>query len=117
MVKKIFHILIGMFLLLAPAVQAQSFLNQGKWVQLEISRSGMYKITKAELQAMGFDLSNSDPRNFRIYGIQGQGLPSMNGSFIRSESPQIACEIEGESDGVWNDGDAVIFYGDRKSVV
>jgi hypothetical protein len=111
MVKKIFHILIGMFLLLAPAVQAQSFLNQGKWVQLEISRSGMYKITKADLQAMGFDLSNSDPRNFRIYGIQGQGLPSMNGSFIRSESPQIACEIEGETDGVWNDGDAVIFYG------
>lgn len=73
MVKKIFHILIGMFLLLAPAVQAQSFLIQGKWVQLEISRSGMYKITKTELQAMGLDLSNSDPRNFRIYGIQGQG--------------------------------------------
>ncbi|NBX63656.1 MAG: hypothetical protein EBT66_01655 [Bacteroidetes bacterium] len=111
MVKKIFPILLGMFWLSTPVVQAQSFLNQGKWVQLEIAKSGMYKMTKSELQAMGFDLANSDPRNFCIYGIQGQGLPSINGASIRSESPQIACEIIGESDGVWNDGDAVIFYG------
>ena len=96
MVKKIFPILLGMFWLSTPVVQAQSFLNQGKWVQLEIAKSGMYKLTKSELQAMGFDLANSDPRNFCIYGIQGQGLPSINGASIRSESPQIACEIIGD---------------------
>ena len=111
MVKKNFQILIGMFLLSCGTLVGQSFLSQGKWVQLEISKTGMYRITKAELQSMGFDLSNADPRNFQIFGIQGQGLPEMNSVAVRSQAPQIPCEVLGESDGVWNDMDAVYFFG------
>lgn len=111
MVKKILSIFSVWFFLSAPDAQAQSFLSQGKWVQIEIGKTGMYRITKAELQSMGFDLSNADPRNFQIFGIQGQGLPEMNSAEVRSQAPQIPCEVLGESDGVWDDLDAVYFFG------
>ncbi|MEK0440508.1 MAG: hypothetical protein RLZZ504_1424, partial [Bacteroidota bacterium] len=111
MVKKILSIFGVWFSLLALDAQAQSFLSQGKWVQVEIGKTGMYRITKAELQSMGFDLSNADPRNFQIFGIQGQGLPEMNSAEVRSQAPQIPCEVLGESDGVWDDLDAVYFFG------
>ena len=111
MVKKILSIFSVWFFLSAPDSQAQSFLSQGKWVQIEIGKTGMYRITKAELQSMGFDLSNADPRNFQIFGIQGQGLSEMNSAEVRSQAPQIPCEVLGESDGIWDDLDAVYFFG------
>jgi len=111
MVKKFFSVIVAWCFLSITFVKAQSFLSQGKWVQIEIGQSGMYKITKAELQAMGFDLTNTDPRNFQLFGIQGQGLDEMNAPQIRWQAPQIPCVVKGESDGVWDDGDAVIFFG------
>lgn len=111
MVKIFYRILLGMLLLSGPTVEGQSFLSQGKWVQIEIGKSGMYQISKSDLQAMGFDLSSANPKHFQIYGIQGQGLAEMNGGSIRSQAPQIPCEVIGEADGVWDDGDAVLFYG------
>lgn len=110
MVKKISLYLLLTISCLSQLVQAQSFLSQGKWLQIEIGKSGMYKITKAELLAMGLDVSGTDPRNFQLYGIQGLGLSETNGALIRQQAPQIACEIQGESDGTWDDGDAVYFY-------
>lgn len=97
--------------LVAPLLSAQSFLSQGRWMQLEISKSGMYRITKTELQQMGFNLQGIDPRNFQVLGVQGQGLPETNGAEILSQSPQIPCWVVGENDGKWDEGDAVYFYG------
>jgi hypothetical protein len=95
---------------LSLSVQAQSFLSKGKWAAIETGSSGMYKITMAELKNMGLDVASSDPRNFQIYGTQGQGLPETNTALVRAQSHQIPCDVIGEADGVWNDGDAVIFY-------
>lgn len=69
------------------------------------------KITKSELAKMGLDVQNSDPRNFQLFGIQGAELSQMNYSSPAPQSPEIPIFIEGESDGKWDDGDYILFYG------
>lgn len=60
---------------------------------------------------MGLDVQNSDPRNFQLFGIQGAELSQMNYSSPAPQSPEIPIFIEGESDGKWDDGDYILFYG------
>lgn len=92
-------------------LKSQSFLASGKWVQLQIDNSGMHKITKSELSKMGVDVQNSDPRNFQLFGIQGAELSQMNYNSATFQSPEIPIYVEGESDGKWDDGDFILFYG------
>ena len=51
-----------------PAIYAnKSKLASGKWVRIAIPENGVYELTNAELQAMGF----SSPQNVRIFGYGG----------------------------------------------
>lgn len=43
---------------------ANSVLSQGRWVKISVGESGIYALSKATLQRMGF----SDPSRVRIYG-------------------------------------------------
>ena len=54
-----------------PAIYAnKSKLASGKWVRIAIPENGVYELTNAELQAMGF----SSPQNVRIFGYGGHML-------------------------------------------
>ena len=109
--KLLFKVLALIVFLPIVGLKAQSFLAKGKWVQLQIDNSGIHKITKSELAKMGFDVENSDPRNFQLFGIQGAELSQMNYSAPAPQSPEIPIFIEGELDGKWDEGDYILFYG------
>lgn len=47
---------------------AQSRLGSGRWVKVSVSKSGIHRITSAELRKMGF----TDPKKVRIYGYGGE---------------------------------------------
>lgn len=87
-----------------------SVLSTGKWFKLGIKNAGVYKIDKGLLTQMGLDVSTIDPRNIRIYGNGGAILPELNSSTRPDDLIENAIEVVGESDGVFNDNDYVLFY-------
>lgn len=90
---------------------AASVLASGKWVKFEAPAEGMYKIDRAIFASWGFDPAAVDPRTIKIYNNGGKALAE------RVEEPhpydliENAVSVAGESDGRFDEGDYIIFYG------
>lgn len=89
-----------------------SVLSTGDWYQFYIEKSGVYKISKSFLQQLGLNVSAIDPRNIKIYGNGGRMLPLANSTLYPLDLTENAVEIIGESDGVLNNEDYILFYGE-----
>lgn len=83
-----------------------SVLAQGKFVKLRISETGIYKLTHEDLTSMGID-----PQNVRVFGYGGGILDQNFLSPKIDDLPEVAIWVEKGSDGVFNAGDYVLFYG------
>lgn len=89
----------------------QSVLANGNWYKIGIKNSGIYKIDKNFLQSMGIDVSQIDPRNIRIFGNGGEMVNPKNNKFRYDDLQENAIYVFGESDGVFDDNDYILFYG------
>lgn len=85
-----------------------SVLNSGKWVKVKLNETGIYKITYTELQSYG--LSNVE--NVSVWGNGGAALPYMNNIPTLDDLEQIPIYIEKGVDGVFNEGDYILFYAE-----
>ena len=93
------------------SVQGQSsVLQSGKWYKVAIEKNGVYKIDQSVFKKMGFDPAKIDPRKIKIYGNQGGMLPQANNVSRVSDLTENAIQVQGESDGVFNSADYVLFY-------
>ena len=100
------------FLLLSISVLAQvnnSVLSNGKWARFYVDTAGVFKINKALLQEIGISTTNLDPRTLKIYGNNGGMLPEKNSDFRYNDIPENSIYIKGESDGIFNDEDFILF--------
>lgn len=88
-----------------------SVLNSGKWFKIGLVKDGVYKLSYSFLKNLGLDVTSVDPRNIRIYGNGGGQLPYANSVFRRDDLSENAILIQGESDGVLDNSDYVLFYG------
>jgi hypothetical protein len=89
-----------------------SALAKGDWYQFYIEKSGVYKISKSFLQQLGFNVNSIDPRKIKIYGNGGRMLPLLNSNDYPEDLLENAIEVIGESDGVFNNEDYIIFYAE-----
>lgn len=89
-----------------------SVLSSGDWYQFYVEKSGVYKISKSFLQQLGLDVSNVDPRKLKIYGNGGRMLPLSNSISFQNDLTENAIQVIGESDGVFNNEDYVLFYAE-----
>ncbi len=94
------RLLLLFFLLSSALLQAQTFGNEWinysqKYYKLKVWNNGVYRISWQSLEAAIPELTAADPRNLQIFG--------------RGEEQFI--HVEGETDGAWNAGDFVEFYG------
>ncbi len=108
--------LLGVLLLLLTLQarsQNNSVLSSGKWVKMEFTKEGVYKIDRALLSNMGFDVASLDPRNLAIYGNNGGMLPQSLSIERASDLTENAISVIGEADGVFNNEDYLLFYVDR----
>ncbi len=85
-----------------------SVLKQGLWVKLKITQTGIHKITYSELVAMGI----SDPSRPRIFGNGGRMVPEMNADPRPDGLIENAIWIEKGVDGIFNQGDYLLFYAE-----
>nr|WP_245729969.1 type IX secretion system sortase PorU [Lutibacter oricola] len=87
-----------------------SVLSNGLWYKFAIEKTGVYKINKSFLQSLGIDVNNIDPKQIKIYGNGGAMLPNANNVERPDGLQENSIYIEGEDDGVFNDGDYILFY-------
>lgn len=88
-----------------------SVLSSGYWVKLSVSQDGIYKIDANQLSQLGFDLSTIDPRTIQLYGNGGTMLPWKNSEPRIDDLMEVAIQVVGEQDGVFNGTDYILFYG------
>ena len=93
-------------------VITNSVLATGDWYQFYVEKSGVYKISKSFLQQLGLDVSKVDPKKIKIYGNGGRMLPLLNSTYYPLDLAENTIEIIGESDGVFNNEDYILFYAE-----
>jgi len=95
-------------------VNYADFSRSDFWLRLETDREGMYRITPPQLD--GFPLADIDPRSFRLFSTGGILLPFTitNPGY---EFTEIPIHVEGESDGSFDPGDHIAFFGTTRDGV
>jgi len=93
-------------------VVANSVLATGDWYQFYVEKSGVYKISKSFLQQLGLNTSIINPKKLKIYGNGGRMLPLSNSISYPSDLTENAIQVIGESDGVFNNDDYILFYAE-----
>ncbi len=91
---------------------ANSVLSGGNWIKMSLVSTGVYKILAADLKKLDPVFSTIDPHNIRIFGNGGGMLPESNAAPRVDDLQEISIQVVGEEDGVFNDGDYILFYGE-----
>ena len=86
-----------------------SVLNTGEWFKIGVVESGIYKLTYSNLQNMGMDVENIDPKKIQIYGQYSGMLPEANDIERADDLLEDAIQIVGGEDGVFNPDDYILF--------
>lgn len=94
---------------------ANSVLQSGDFYKIEVRETGMYKIDKGFLQNAGINVDGIDPRTIKIYGNGGREIPFNNSIPFPTDLVENRIMVAGEDDGVFNDGDYIVFYGRSQS--
>lgn len=85
-------------------------LKTGTFYKIKVDKSGVFKITKKFLTENGINPNNINPKHLRIYGNGGAMLPEFNQDKRYSAMQEIAIQVVGEDDSVWDDSDYALFY-------
>ena len=71
------------------------FLAHNPGVKIHVASPGLVRITRADLESIGFDPGPVEPRNLEL---SFRGVP-------------VPCRVKGEDDGRFDVGDVIEFYG------
>jgi flagellar hook assembly protein FlgD len=88
-----------------------SVLASGDWYRIEVKDDGFYRLDATALTSAGINLSQVDPRTIKIYGNGGLELPQGITAARPVDLVENAIFVSGESDGKFDSGDFVLFYG------
>ena len=96
---------------IASGFSSHSVLASGTWFKIGVNQSGIFKLDKNFLESLGLDMTVINPQNIRLFGNGGKMLPESNSVPRPDDLVENAIFVEGESDGVFDDTDYVLFYG------
>jgi len=102
----------------AASAQQKSFVASSvlgdpdsKWYKIGVRADGIYKIDRSMLSALGIDIASVSPQAIHIYGNGIGRLAELNSAYRVDDLAKNAIRIVGEEDGVFNEGDYILFYG------
>ncbi|WP_192823066.1 type IX secretion system sortase PorU [Rufibacter sp. LB8] len=87
-----------------------SVLRTGDWYKIGVPATGIFKIDRGLLGAMGVNLGSVNPKNIKIYGNGGGMLPQPNNIPRPDDLTENAIWVEGEQDGTFDANDYILFY-------
>lgn len=85
--------------------------GSGSWYKISVKKDGVYKIDKTFLESCGITIEGLNPQHINIYGNGDGKLPELNSLPRTDDLAKNAIHVQGESDGVFDDGDYILFYG------
>ncbi|MFC6876505.1 type IX secretion system sortase PorU [Flavobacterium myungsuense] len=91
---------------------SNSVLSTGVWHRFYVIKSGAYYINKSFLKQIGISTEGIDPKKIKIYGNGGRMIPLKNSDYYPDDLIENAIQVVGESDGVFNDNDYILFYAE-----
>ena len=85
--------------------------GSGTWYKIGIPNDGIFKMDKAFLEGCGINTAGLDPSSINVFGNGDGKLPELNSIARTDDLAKNAIFISGESDGSFDDGDYILFYG------
>lgn len=92
----------------AQEYAASSVLASGPWAKIAITSEGIYRLDYSRIREMGI----TDPATAVLYGNNRGQLSFMNDGTAPDDLREIAVTVEKGSDGIFNDGDYMLFYAE-----
>lgn len=94
---------------------AHPFGLTSNWVRLEVSQTGVHRLTGYDLSLLGVTATQVDPATLRLFRGGGLALPAdptLDSSWQEwwTGLTEVAVDLR-EDDGTWDSADAVLFYG------
>jgi hypothetical protein len=87
----------------------ESVMNSGEWYKFKVDKSGVFKISGADLQTAGLSMANLDSRRIAVYGFGGM-LKEKNSDFRFADIPELAIQMVDGNDGRFDAVDYLLFY-------
>ncbi|MCG7857555.1 type IX secretion system sortase PorU [Flavihumibacter sediminis] len=115
MIPGLRNLLLFLLLLASCAVQAQrsysahSVLASGKWFQLGIPETGVYRLNAGQIVQMGFTIPLPS-REIRLYGNRIQLAGEANNSDYADDLQEMAILVNDGGDGSFDAADHLLFY-------
>ena len=91
---------------------SNSVLSTGEWYKFYIDTTGVFQLNRGFLQNLGVNVGAIDPRTIKIYGNGGKMLPYANAIPQPFDVQENAIQVVGENDGVFDNNDYILFYGE-----
>ena len=88
-----------------------SVLSEHTWYRLSVTQEGTHQLDYATLQGMGIDMGNLNPSHIRLFGNPSGALPEKNADSRPDDLTEMAICVTGATDGSFDEGDLVLFYG------
>jgi hypothetical protein len=92
---------------ITESYSSSSVLSTGKWFKFAITEDNIYRIDFSTLKQLGLDY----PANTKVYGNNQGQLSYFNDGSGPDDLKEIAIYTYTGSDGVFNEGDYLLFYG------
>ncbi|MCQ2342354.1 MAG: type IX secretion system sortase PorU [Paludibacteraceae bacterium] len=103
----LFLLCLSVELLSAHTYVSSSVLSEGNLVKIQVSSSGVYRITYEQLQEWGLN-----PKNIRVLGYGGNLIPQDFTLAHTDDVPSVPFYMHTGADGVFSPGDYILFYAE-----
>lgn len=84
--------------------------GSGVWYKIGVRTDGVCKIDKSFLEACGISTTNLNPQSINVFGNGDGKLPELNSIPRTDDLAKNAIYVKGESDGVFDENDYILFY-------
>lgn len=95
----------------ADANAVGEFSNSTIWCKAKIGTTGIYRITGAQLNGIGINVTNLRSDSVRVFSGSGLPLPVHNDS-ARPALEELAIQIQDGGDGFFGANDTLLFFGE-----
>jgi hypothetical protein len=85
--------------------------GSGFWYKIAVQKDGIYKIDKNFLESCGVNTNDLNPSHINVFGNGDGVLPELNAAPRTDDLAKNSIFVQGESDGNFDDGDYILFYG------
>ena len=93
--------------------QPNSVFATGIWVKIGVTKSAVYQVSNNDLKDLGLDLEGKSSARIRMFGSGGKQLSEASRDFTFEDIREIPIQVEDGGDGVFHQGDKVLFYGEE----